>query len=323
MIAAPTGRLGRREPLGRGRRLIGRVAPCAVDIVAASALAHGSVRVPDVYAPATAREWGRITVADGVEIAYTERGSGPPLVLVPGWTLSGEVFEHQLAGLGPRWRAITFDPRSHGRSTVTAEGNSYPQQGRDLVALLDALGLSEVHLVGWSYGGLACYAAIDQAGSERLRSLTVIDMTPKPLGTGAEGEWAEEDLDGFLDGYVAPMVAAAEAFAADFAAWLLARAPEPPVQRWLAAMHLATPRHAAESLQVSAILSDYRDLARSLSARLPFANVVRQDWLDQAGPWLSAHAPEAALWAMPSHLGFWDSPADFNERLAAFLAGGR
>ena len=77
-----------------------------------------------VHAPAVARDWDRIAVADGVEIAYTESGSGAPVVFVTGWTMSGEVFEHQLAGLAERYRAITFDPRSHGarrsRSRATA-----------------------------------------------------------------------------------------------------------------------------------------------------------------------------------------------------------
>ena len=118
---------------------------------------------------------------------------------------------------------------------------------------------------------------------------------------------------------MAPVVADPEAFAAEFAAWLLDRAPEPAEQRWLAAMHLATPRHVAESLLVSAMFSDYSDLARSLNSNVPFANAVRRDWLDQAEPWLSAHAPDAVLWAIPSHLGFWDSPGDFNERLTKFL----
>ena len=63
------------------------------------------------------------------------------MVFVPGSTMSGEVFERQLAELGSSYRVITFDPRSHGRSTVTAEGNSFTQQGRDLVAFLDALSL--------------------------------------------------------------------------------------------------------------------------------------------------------------------------------------
>ena len=128
----------------------------------------------------------------------------------------------------------------------------------------------------------------------------MLDQPPKPLGTGAAGEWADEDLDGFLDGFVAP----AE-------------------QRWLASMHFSTPLHAAESLLVSAMLSDYTDLVRSFDSTLSLANVVRRDWLAEAEGWLSAHAPNATLWTMPSHLGFWDSPAEFNERLVTFLETGR
>ena len=65
------------------------------------------------------------------------------------------------------------------------------------------------------------------------------------------------------------------------------------------------------------------DLARSLNAQVPLGNTVRRDCVDEARPWLSAHAPDAVLWTMPSHLGFWDSPAEFNERLMTFLLSGR
>ena len=64
---------------------------------------------------------------------------------------------------------------------------------------------------------------------------------------------------------------------------------------------------------------DYRELARSLDARLPVANVVRRDWLDQAQPWLSTNTPAGVIWTMPSHLGSWDRPAEFNTRLRTFL----
>jgi pimeloyl-ACP methyl ester carboxylesterase len=173
------------------------------------------------------------------------------------------------------------------------------------------------------YGGLACYAAIAQAGTERIRSLTVLDMTPKPLGTGAEGEWAEATLDGFLDQFVGPLVADPEAFAAGFAAWLASRTLTAPERRWLEAMILATPLHASECLLVSAMFSDYTELASSLSARIPFANAIRRDWLDQAEPWLREHAPEAVVWPMASHIGFWERPAEFNARLASFLTNER
>jgi pimeloyl-ACP methyl ester carboxylesterase len=266
-------------------------------------------------------EWDRITVAPRVEIAYTERGSGPPVVFVAGWTMSGEVFEHQLAGLASRFRVIAFDPRSHGRSTVTATGNTYAQHGRDLTALMDELGLARAHLVGWSYGALACYEAIGRAGSSRAMSLTVLDQTPKPLGTGAAGEWAEGDLNEFLDNLVVPIITDRTAFAADFAAWLLDRAPDPEVGQWLAGMHLKTPLNAAEALLVSAMVSDHSALAGSPG--VPLANVLTQDNLGPARRWLSAHAPDSTVWTMSSHLAFWDRPAEFNERLVAFLTDGR
>ena len=277
----------------------------------------------NIYTPSVPREWDRIPLQDGVEIAYTERGSGPPVVLVPGWTGSGEVFEHQLAELAASFRVVTFDPRGQGRSTAWQEGNSYPQHGLDLVAILEALDLGPVHLVGWSYGALACYEAFARVGPERLRSMTAIDQTPKPLATGVAGEWAEADRSGFVEELRGPMVTDASAFAADFAGGLLARPLEPNERRWLSSMHLATPRHVAESLLVSAMLSDHRDLVRSLNSKLPFANAVDRDWFDEAAPWLKANAPGSALWAMPSHLGFWESPADFNRRLLRFLSTGR
>ena len=95
-----------------------------------------------------------------------ERGSGPPVVFVPGWTMSGEVFRAPADRVVLEVpRAITFDPRSHGRSTMTEAGNSYLQQGRDLVAFLDALRLTQVHVVAWSYGSLAGDALIEQRGA--------------------------------------------------------------------------------------------------------------------------------------------------------------
>jgi hypothetical protein len=64
----------------------------------------------------------------------------------------------------------------------------------------------------------------------------------------------------------------------------LDRAPEPHEEQWLAATHLDTPRHAAESLLVSAMFNDHTDLARSLNAQVPFANAVRRDCVDEARP---------------------------------------
>ena len=268
-------------------------------------------------------EWNRIRVDDGVEIACAQRGAGQPVLLVPGWAMASDVFEHQIDGLAPAFQVITIDPRSHGRSSDAATGNTYPQHGRDLDAVLRALDLHDVNLVGWSYGALACYAYAEQFGTARLRSLTAIDQTPKPLRTGVDGEWAEHDMEGFLAELVGPTVADPSGLAAEFVEWALDRAPTAHEREWLCGMHLRTPRYAAVCLLASAMFSDYRDLVTSLSSRIALANAVSQEELVEAEPWLCQHAPDAVLWTMPSHLGFWDSPAEFTQRLGKFLDTGR
>ncbi len=261
----------------------------------------------------------RIRVEDDVDIAYTHRGAGRSVVFVPGWTMSGEVFERQVRELEQTFEVVTIDPRSHGRSSDAATGNSYPQQGRDLAVVLQALDLHDVNLVGWSYGGLACYAYVEQYGTARVRSLTVIDQSPKPLATGAADEWAEEDLDGFLTEFIAPVVGDPEAFALELAEWLIDRQPTAREREWLTGMHLRTPRHAAACLVVSAMFSDYRELAGSLSSEIAVANVIRTECLAQAERWLSQQEGETAVWTMSSHLGFWDNPSDFTQQFRAFL----
>ncbi|MCG8456128.1 MAG: hypothetical protein MI919_07590, partial [Holophagales bacterium] len=74
---------------------------------------------------------GRVEVAPGVEMHYVEAGEGRPIVFVPGWTMTTELFRAQIEGFSEHHRVLSFDPRSHGKSTKTSEGNTYAQHGRD------------------------------------------------------------------------------------------------------------------------------------------------------------------------------------------------
>jgi hypothetical protein len=66
-----------------------------------------------------------IELEPGVEIYYEQKGDGPTILFVPGWTFTTEVFVNQLDKLSASYRVVVIDPRSHGRSTVTLEGNDY------------------------------------------------------------------------------------------------------------------------------------------------------------------------------------------------------
>ena len=266
----------------------------------------------------------RAVVADGAEIAYVERGAGEVVLLVPGWTMSAEVFEHQLDELAGRFRVIAVDPRGHGRSSRSPQGSTYSQHGQDLASLMRVLDLGMVHLIGWSYGALAAYAYVDQFGMGALRSFVAIDMSPMPLARPG-WEWADGDERFFVDNYLTPLIDNRDQFAEAFIGAIL----EPTVAaesraRWRA-VHRQTETSVAASLLVSAMLSDYRQVASDLAARIPFANVLTSRWSSQAQEWLCLHAPGAVTWGIRSHMAFWEDPDDFNRELLTFLrsAAGR
>ena len=95
-----------------------------------------------------------VTVAPGVELHILEKGEGKPLVFIPGLTFSGEIFKNQLEYFSSEYRVIAIDPRGQGYSAKTVDGNDYLTHGRDVAGLIDALGLKDIVLIGWSTGNL-------------------------------------------------------------------------------------------------------------------------------------------------------------------------
>ena len=88
-----------------------------------------------------------------VKIHYEVSGEGPPLVLIPGWTLNTKLWDPVLPGLEGRFRVIRYDVRGAGLSTSDPKlEHSRIADADDLKALLDHLGLARAALVGHSKG---------------------------------------------------------------------------------------------------------------------------------------------------------------------------
>jgi len=83
----------------------------------------------------------------------TERGSGPPLLLVHGLMVTGEMFEPVIEHFATRHRVIVPDLRGHGRSRGLAPPYTAAQLASDLSRLLDHLGIDSTAMLGYSYGG--------------------------------------------------------------------------------------------------------------------------------------------------------------------------
>jgi 3-oxoadipate enol-lactonase len=78
----------------------------------------------------------------------------PVLVLSNSLGTDFSMWDPQLAGLEQRFRILRYDTRGHGQSSVTADDYTIDQLGRDVLGLLDALGLKRVHFCGLSMGGM-------------------------------------------------------------------------------------------------------------------------------------------------------------------------
>lgn len=120
----------------------------------------------------------RYVDSSGLVTHYMVRGKrgAPPLLLLHG--IMGNAWEWDAAidKLAPHFRVYAPDQRGHGR-TGWVKPYTAAQLGRDVVALVRALDLWDVTLVGHSMGGMAgIHAAAGRTG--RLARLVLIDIGP-------------------------------------------------------------------------------------------------------------------------------------------------
>ena len=128
--------------------------------VAAAAAYRNSQRHRDLeldmteLALADELEHHTITVDDGSTIHAVEDGTGRPIVLLHGVTLSIETWPYQLAALSKEYRVIAVDARGHGLSKSTSRGWGIERMASDTVQLLAQLDLRDAIVVGHSMGGM-------------------------------------------------------------------------------------------------------------------------------------------------------------------------
>lgn len=131
----------------------------------------------------------QLEVVDGPVIAYDDTaGDGPVMILSHGLFMDRTMFGPQVDHFRSRFRCITWDERGHGE-TAWAGGNfTYWDSARDLLALMDALGIDRAVHVGMSQGGLLGMRAALLA-PERFHGTVML--------SSQAGELAEDSADAF------------------------------------------------------------------------------------------------------------------------------
>lgn len=121
----------------------------------------------------------RVT-ANGVDFAYLEEGTGPLVLFVHGFPDTAHTWDgaiHAAAGAG--FRAVAPFTRGYHPTSIPSDG-AYDTDtlGRDVVALIEALGADKAIVVGHDWGASAAYAAASLA-PERVRLLVTLAI-PHP-----------------------------------------------------------------------------------------------------------------------------------------------
>ncbi len=261
-----------------------------------------------------------LEVEPGVEIYYEQKGEGPPILIVPGWTFTTEVFGHQLDKLSASYRVVVIDPRSQGRSTVTLEGNDYITHAADLVKVIESLDLRDVVLVGWSFGCLTTYGYVKEKGTERLKAHVCIDLSPKPLSV-QEGDWVEGPLDDIAAGYHYLRTPAGQReFVAGYADQVMVQRDLTKAEMfWIVDQSAKSPPWVAAALFASGMFSNHMAEAKLLDESLPALDIVAEHWADTAVPFLKKNFPNTKTAVLGGHMMFWEHPEKFNSILTEFI----
>ena len=116
---------------------------------------------------------------NGIDLFYEAEGEGEPILLLPGFGCDHTAWSFAAPLLAARHRVIRPDNRGTGHSDAPDSPSSMRQMGYDAAALLDHLGLQQVHVAGHSMGGqVAQELALAHPG--RVLSLTLLSTWARP-----------------------------------------------------------------------------------------------------------------------------------------------
>jgi non-heme chloroperoxidase len=205
-----------------------------------------------------------LTGANGVRLRFTDRGEAAvagakPVVLVHGWKGSHRLWDPVIARLQHERRVVAFDLRGMGESDKPHCAYDFDELSDDLGAVIDALGLRDVVLVGWSMGTTVSLRYLERGGGG-VSGLVIVNG---PLRLTRAPDFPHAMTDSELDSYLVRLRATWPAGERAFQADTVLEASAPMID-WLYGIALQTPLDVALALVEQQAKLDLRDVVAAL-----------------------------------------------------------
>lgn len=181
----------------------------------------------------------------GRPLAFTDRGTGTPVIFLHAFPLNRSMWDDQLEQLHTRFRVITVDLRGHGDSQRSPSRYSLDDLATDITDLLDALNIQQAIFAGLSMGGYILFAFY-RLYPDRMKGLILAD-------TRAQAD-SEEERAGRLQ-----MVRTAETQGAEAIADIM-------LPRLLSADSIATRPDLVENVRAMIVNNSPETIASDLHA---------------------------------------------------------
>lgn len=254
-----------------------------------------------------------VTAADGVPIVYDVRGHGDvALVFIHCWACDRSFWRDQLDAFAADYRVVALDLAGHGASGKARRFWSIAGLAGDVRAVVEALKLERVILIGHSMGGPVALAA---AAEMPTRTVGVVCADAIQ---NVEYEFPQQAVDQML-----------AAFSADFAGTMrqMVGSMFPPTADTGLVAWVAARGAAADTAAVLALVRDFPNfnLRRALTeAKVP-VRCVNAAPRPPAGPVTTVDINrkygdfDAVLMDSVGHYLMLERPAEFNAKARAFV----
>ncbi|WP_419906441.1 alpha/beta fold hydrolase [Hoeflea sp.] len=273
-----------------------------------------------------------VVTGDGISLSYLEGGSGPPLIMLHGWSQSAILFSGQFHALCTKHTVYALDWRGHGESEKTGHGYRIARFAKDLHDFVEALKIDHFHVLAHSLGASAVWAYLMLFPNDRRpQKLIFVD---EPAALLARPDWDRttclnagaiiptmEDLRKFKSAVIATETPEAHA---DIMRPMFTDSVGDPKLIEIAVENLKLPRDQAAELLEDNCLQDWRS----------FIPTIRNTVLVIAGEasvhpiesqrWITAQLPGAAIEIVSrrdggSHFMFVENPRAFNDAVLRYL----